>query len=143
MVAIIEREAANTGSGIEEVASFEDAVHEQITRMILDSQESLGSKAVQMLAESVKLKRIVRDTTIAHSEGWPQDSWDYIVDKFADIELCLMGALYHIDAGVGKTENVRVLARWSLDHALDAYNEAGDIGPYEASLRGIIDHDLG
>ena len=135
-VSALAGEARAKDVDIESVMAMQDAQDDHLTKIFTGSQERLGEPAVRALVGAVSLKKIVRNATMPHSEGWSEESWHYIAHLFASSEICMIGVLHHLATGIGRNENVQTLADWSFIYAENAYSEAGYYGPDATSLEG-------
>ena len=133
-VSALANEATAKDVDIGSVLAVQDAQDDHLKKIFTGSQERLGEPAVRALVGAVSLKKIVRNSTMPHSNGWPEQSWHYIAHLFASCELCMIGVLHHLATGIGRNENVQMLADWSFIYADEAYNEAGYYGPGASSL---------
>ena len=113
---------------LETVMERQDDQDNQLRSIFASSQEELGEPVVRALMGAISLKKIVRNSTMPQSEGWPEESWRRIAHLFASSELCFIGVLYHLGTGLGRKENIQTLADWSFIYAQDAYHEAGYFG---------------
>ena len=121
-------EAVSMGLDTTALIASEDALDEQLRNIFSGWVELLGEPAVRALLGGLDLKKIVRKSTLPHSEIWPDHSWLYLANRFASHELCLIGVLHHVASGVGRRENIETLAGWSFLYIQEAYWEAGYSG---------------
>lgn len=121
---------------METVMAMQDAQDNQLKSIFTGSQERLGEPAVRALLGAIGLNKVVRNSTMPHSESWPEESWHEIAHLFTSSELCMIGVLHHLATGIGRNENVRMLADWSFIYADNAYSEAGYFGPEAGRLEG-------
>ena len=135
-VSAVADKATNQDLDLNGVLAMDDAQDERLKRLFNGSQDQLGESAVRALVGAVSLKKIVRHATMPHSGGWSEESWRHIVHLFASCELCMIGVLHHLATGIGRGENVKILADWSFIYAAEAYDEAGYFGPDAPSLEG-------
>ena len=135
-VAALADEATVNDVDIETVLAMQDAQDAHLISNFRSSQDRLGEPAVRALTGAVSLKKIVRNATMPHSEGWPEESWHHIAHLFASSELCMIGVLHHLATGIGEGKNVQTLADWSFMYAGEAYSEAGYYGPDASSFVG-------
>ena len=133
-VSALADQASANDDDLETVMSMQDSQDAHLIGIFIDSQDRLGEAAVQALTGAVSLKKIVRNATMPHSAGWPEESWLRIADLFASSELCMIGVLHHLATNIGRNDNVQKLADWSFDYATEAYDEAGYYGPDESHL---------
>ena len=91
-----------------------------------DHRELLGDANIKATLESVRLRKIVRRSTIPYRETWPEESWEKIAHLMTSSELCNAGILEHLATRAGRNERrIETLARWGFQYALDAYWDAG------------------
>ena len=133
-VSAVAEEVRNKDMDISGVLALEDAQDEHLKKHFNGSQDKLGESSVRALVGAVNLKKIVRHSTMPHSEGWSEESWRQIAHLFASSEFCMIGVLHHLATGIGLKENVRTLADWSFIYASEAYDEAGYFGPDAAGI---------
>ena len=127
-VSALTDQAKAKGVDIESVLAMQDSQDDHLKQIFAGSHERLGEPAVRALVGAVSLNKIVRNATMPHSDGWPEESWHHIAHLFASSELCMVGVLHHLATGIGRNENVQTLADWSFIYADDAYGEAGYYG---------------
>ena len=104
---------------------MENQLHEDMQRIFSLSANQLGQPTLRTLLAGLDLKKIVRESSMPHSNAWPQQSWEDISRFLASSELCLIGVLHHLSTGIGRPDNVRALANWSFKYAEYAYWETG------------------
>ena len=115
----------------------QDGLDDVLATMFNDHRAALGDAAVKASLESLRLRKIVRRSTIPHRETWPEESWHQIAHLMTSSELCVAGIVEYLVTGVGKKENVEFLARRGFQNALDAYWDAGYYGQNSTKLEDI------
>ena len=113
---------------LETVLALEDEKADALTAAFGVHNEELGEQAIRATSESIRLRRIVRRSTLPHREIWPEESWERIGDLMASSELCLAALLEYLATEEGWRDNVETLARWGFENALNAYWDAGYFG---------------
>ena len=129
--------AAN-GRDLETLLAQEDRKDDALIATFNDHRELLGDANIKATLESVRLRKIVRRSTIPYRETWPQESWHQIAHLMTSSELCNAGILEHLATGVGRKDNIETLARWGFQYALDAYWDAGFYGQHSTKLEDIF-----
>ena len=115
----------------------QDGLDDVLATMFNDHRAALGDAAVKASLESLRLRKIVRRSTIPHRKTWPEESWRQIAHLMTSSELCVAGIVEYLVTGVGKKENVEFLARRGFQYALDAYWDAGYYGQNTTKLEDI------
>ena len=121
---------------LETLLAQEDRKDDALIAAFNDHRELLGDANIKATLESVRLRKIVRRSTIPYRETWPQESWHQIAHLMTSSELCNAGILEHLATGVGRKDNIETLARWGFQYALDAYWDAGYYGQKLDETRG-------
>ena len=122
---------------LETLLAQEDRKDDALIATFNDHRELLGDANIKATLESVRLRKIVRRSTIPYRETWPQESWHQIAHLMTSSELCNAGILEHLATGVGRKDNIETLARWGFQYALDAYWDAGYYGQNSTKLEDI------
>ena len=128
---------ARTELGPENVLAQEDRKDDALIATFNDHRELLGDANIKASLESVRLRKIVRRSTIPYRETWPKESWEKIAHLMTSSELCNAGILEYLATGVGRKDNIETLARWGFQYALDAYWDAGYYGQNSTKLEDI------
>ena len=129
--------AAN-GRDPETVMAQEEQQDGALAATFEEHRGELGDATVKAALESIRLRRIVRRSTIPHREAWFQESWHQIAHLMTSSELCLAGIVEYPATGAGKKANVETLARWGFENALEAYWDAGYYGQNSTKLEDIF-----
>ena len=129
--------AAN-GRDLETVMAQEEQQDGALAATFEEHRGELGDATVKAALECIRLRRIVRRSTIPHRETWPEESWHQIAHLMTSSELCLAGIVEYLATGAGKKENVESLARWGFENALEAYWDAGYYGQNSTKLEDIF-----
>jgi hypothetical protein len=128
---------ARTELGPENLMAQEDRKDDALIAAFNDHRELLGDANIKASLESVRLRKIVRRSTIPYRETWPQESWEKIAHLMTSSELCNAGILEYLATGEGRKDNIETLARWGFQYALDAYWDAGYYGQSSTKLEDI------
>ena len=134
-VAAIAEEGKSRGVSLETVMEEQDARDSHLKCLIATSRERLDESVIKALVGAIDLMGTVRNSAMPYSSEWPEESWDRIAHLLASSELCIIGILHHLDVGIGREDNVRVLAEWSFMYTRNAYDEAGYFGPQASNLK--------
>ena len=129
--------AAN-GRDLETVMAQEEQQDGALAATFEEHRGELGDATVKAALESIRLRRIVRRSTIPHREAWSQESWRQIAHLMTSSELCLAGIVEYITTGEGSKNNVETLSAWGFQYALDAYWDAGHYGQNSTKLEDIF-----
>ena len=129
--------AAN-GRDLETLLAQEDRKDDALIAAFSDHRELLGDAAVKAAMENIRLRKIVRRSTLPHRETWPEESWEKIAHLMTSSELCHAGIMEYITTGEGSKDNVETLAAWGFQYALDAYWDAGYYGQNSTKLEDIF-----
>ena len=122
---------------LETLLAQEDRKDDALIAAFNDHRELLGDANIKATLESVRLRKIVRRSTIPYRETWPEESWEKIAHLMTSSELCNAGILEYLATGVGRKDNIETLARWGFQYALDAYWDAGYYGQNSTKLEDI------
>ena len=125
------------GGDLESVMSLEDRRDDTLVSALGGHLEDLGERTLRAVLEGIRLRRIVRKSTMPHRETWPGESWQRISNLLADNELCNLAIIHHLTTGEGKRIHLETLAAWGFQYALDAYYDAGDNGQELTRLEDI------
>ena len=128
---------AATGRDLEAVMAQEDQQDGALAATFEEHRAVLGDASVKAGLEIVRLRKIVRRSTIPHRETWPAESWQRIAHLMTSSELCLAGIVEYLVTGAGKKENMETLAAWGFENALEAYWDAGYYGQNSTKLEDI------
>ena len=112
----------------ETVLAQEARFDDTLATFLEGHRDELGEQAVKAALESVKLRRIARDSVLPHRETWPEESWLRIGQLMTRSEVCLAGILEHLTTGEGSRANVETLARLAFETGLAAYYDADENG---------------
>ena len=110
----------------ESALSLEDRKDDVLGGVLSARQEDLGERTLRATLEGIRLRKIVRESTIPNRETWPQESWRRIGNLLADNELCNLAVIHHLATGEGGRGRIETLAAWGWKYSLDAYFDAGD-----------------
>ena len=83
----------------ESVMSQEDRKDDILAGALGARREDLGERTLRAMLEGIRLRGIVRQSTIPHRETWPEKSWRRIGDLLADNELCNLAIIHHLATG--------------------------------------------
>ena len=122
---------------LETLLAQEDRKDDALIAAFNDHRELLGDATVKASLESVRLRKIVRRSTIPYRETWPKESWEKIAHLMTSSELCNAGILEHLATRAGKESRIETLAAWGFQYALDAYWDAGHYGQNSTKLEDI------
>ena len=119
------------------VMSLEDRKDDALVAVLGAHREYLGERTLRAMLEGIRLRKIVRESTVHHQETWPEESWRRIGDLLADNELCNLAVIHHLATGEGDRGRIESLATWGWKYSLDAYFDAGDHGQNWTRLEDI------
>ena len=122
---------------LESVMSQEDRKDDVLGGVLGARREDLGERTLRAMLEGIRLRGIVRHSTIPHRETWPEESWRRIGNLLADNELCNLAVIHHLATGEGDRGRIETLAAWGWKYSLDAYFDAGDNGQDSVRLEDI------
>ena len=121
----------------ETVLAREERFDDTLAVALEGQRYELGDQAVKAGKESVRLRRIARESVLLHQETWPEESWLRIGDLMSNSEICIAGILECLATGEGSRANVGTLARVAFENALAAYYDAGENGQDSTRLEDI------
>ena len=93
---------ASAEGDLETLLAQEDRKDDALIAAFNDHRELLGDANIKATLESVRLRKIVRRSTIPYRETWPQESWHQIAHLMTSSELCHAGILEHLATGEGE-----------------------------------------
>lgn len=117
-----------TGGDLESVISLEERKDDAIATALDRYYDELGGRILRATREGIRLRGIVRRSTLPYMETWPEGSWYQIGRLLADNELCNLAIIHFLVTGEGKRRHLDTLSAWGFQYALDAYFNAGDHG---------------
>ena len=126
-----------TGGDLESVISLEERKDDAIATALDRNHDELGERILRATREGIRLRGIVRRSTLPYRETWPEGSWYQIGRLLADNELCNLAIIHFLITGEGKRRHLGALAAWGFQYALDAYHDAGDHGRNWVRLEDI------
>ena len=119
------------------VMSLEDRKDDVLVGALGGRREYLGERSLRAMLEGIRLRGIVRHSTIPHRENWPEESWRRIGNLLADNELCNLAIIHHLATGEGDRGRIETLAAWGFQYAQNAYFDAGDNGQDPVPLKDM------
>ena len=122
---------------LEDLLADEEERDDALTATFGVHSEELGEQYVKATLEGIRLRRVVRSSTVPHRETWPEESWERIGHLMTNSELCLAGILEYLATEEGSRVNVGTLARWAFENALEAYYDGGYHGRDYVKLEDI------
>ena len=122
---------------LESVLSLEDRKDDAIATVLGRHQDELGERTLRATAEGIRLRRIVRNSTLPYRETWPEESWYQIARRLADNELCNLAIIDFLATGERKRKHLETLAAWGFQFTLEAYYDAGYYGQHSTRLEDI------
>ena len=126
-----------TGGDLESVISLEERKDDAIATALDRNHDELGERILRATREGIRLRGIVRRSTLPYMETWPEGSWYQIGRLLADNELCNLAIIHFLITGEGKGRHLGTLAAWGFQYALDAYYDAGENGQDWLKLEDI------
>ena len=117
--------------------SQEDRKDGALVGLLSARREYLGERTLRAMLEGIRLRGIVRESTIPNRETWPEESWRRIGNLLADNELCNLAVIHHLATGEGERGRIDTLAAWGFQYALQAYHDAGENGQDWVKLEDI------
>ena len=121
----------------ESVMSQEDRKDDVLVGGLGARRKDLGERTLRAMLEGIRLRGIVRESTIPNRENWPEESWRRIGNLLSDNELCNLAVIHHLATGEGDRGRIETLAAWGWKYSLDAYFDAGDNGQDWVKLEDI------
>ena len=128
---------SGTGGDLESVISLEERKDYAIATALDGYFDELGERILRATREGIRLRGIVRRSTLPYMETWPEESWYQIGRLLADNELCNLAIIHFLITGEGKGRHLGTLAAWGFQYALDAYHDAGENGQDWVRLEDI------
>ena len=131
------RSHAGAKGDLESALSLEDRKDDALVGVLSARRQDLGERTLRAMLEGIRLRGIVRHSTIPHRETWPQESWRRIGNLLADNELCNLAIIHHLATGEGGRGRIETLAAWGWKYSLDAYFDAGENGQDPVPLKDM------
>ena len=116
------------GGDLESVMSLEDRRDDALVSALGGHLEDLGARTLGAILGGIRLRKVVRKSTMPHRETWPEESWHRISNLLADNELCNLAIIHHLATGEGGRGRIGTLAACGFRYASDAYHDAGNHG---------------